>query len=113
MRPLTVYSAPWCGHCHRLKAALTRAEIPFVEVDVDQTPRCDRGHHRPRRRLLADPHRAPPRRVGAGQSQPAGDRGPVGLTGHRFGARRPVRRTTVRAAGSPRRRRRPRRRRTG
>ncbi|MEV8634138.1 glutaredoxin domain-containing protein [Streptosporangium sp. NPDC051023] len=38
MTSLTVYSAPWCGHCHRLKTALTRADIPFDEVDVDQTP---------------------------------------------------------------------------
>lgn len=38
MASLTVYSAPWCGHRHRLKSALTRAGIPFSEVDVDRTP---------------------------------------------------------------------------
>jgi mycoredoxin len=38
MASLTVYSAPWCGHCHRLKEGLTRAGIPFTEVDVDRTP---------------------------------------------------------------------------
>lgn len=35
---LTVHSAPWCGHRHRLKAALTRADIPFAEVDADRAP---------------------------------------------------------------------------
>ncbi|GAA3210456.1 glutaredoxin domain-containing protein [Actinocorallia longicatena] len=35
---ITVYSAPWCGHCHRLKAQLDRAEIAYTEVDVDATP---------------------------------------------------------------------------
>ncbi|MEU1879556.1 glutaredoxin domain-containing protein [Streptosporangium sp. NPDC020072] len=38
MDSLTVYSAPWCGHCQRLKSQLTRAGIPFTEVDVDHTP---------------------------------------------------------------------------
>ncbi|NUR87670.1 MAG: NrdH-redoxin [Nonomuraea sp.] len=35
---ITVYSAPWCGHCHRLKAQLTRAGIPYTELNVDETP---------------------------------------------------------------------------
>ncbi|MFI7462649.1 glutaredoxin domain-containing protein [Nonomuraea sp. NPDC049646] len=35
---ITVYSAPWCGHCHRLKAQLSRAGIPYTEIDVDETP---------------------------------------------------------------------------
>lgn len=35
---ITVYSAPWCGHCQRLKGQLSRAEIPYTEIDVDQTP---------------------------------------------------------------------------
>ncbi|MEO3785761.1 glutaredoxin domain-containing protein [Actinocorallia sp. B10E7] len=35
---ITVYSAPWCGHCHRLKSQLDRAGIPYTEVDVDQEP---------------------------------------------------------------------------
>jgi mycoredoxin len=35
---ITVYSAPWCGHCHRLKSQLDRAAIPYTEIDVDQTP---------------------------------------------------------------------------
>lgn len=35
---LTIYSAPWCGHCHRLKAQLARAGIGYREIDVDTTP---------------------------------------------------------------------------
>ncbi|MER7505465.1 glutaredoxin domain-containing protein [Nonomuraea pusilla] len=35
---ITVYSAPWCGHCQRLKGQLTREGIAYDEVDVDQTP---------------------------------------------------------------------------
>lgn len=35
---ITVYSAPWCGHCHRLKDRLTRAGIEYAELNVDETP---------------------------------------------------------------------------
>ncbi|MGW0484294.1 glutaredoxin domain-containing protein [Nonomuraea sp. NPDC003214] len=35
---ITIYSAPWCGHCQRLKGQLGRAGIPYTEVDVDETP---------------------------------------------------------------------------
>jgi mycoredoxin len=35
---ITVYSAPWCGHCTRLKAQLTRQGSVYVEVDVDGQP---------------------------------------------------------------------------
>ena len=34
----TMYSTPWCGYCHRLKAQLTRAGIEFDEVDIEVTP---------------------------------------------------------------------------
>jgi mycoredoxin len=35
---ITVYSAPWCGPCRRLKSRLTQAGIPYTEVNVDDTP---------------------------------------------------------------------------
>jgi selenocysteine lyase/cysteine desulfurase/glutaredoxin len=35
---ITVYGAPWCGHCTRLKAQLRRVGIVYVEVDVDARP---------------------------------------------------------------------------
>jgi mycoredoxin len=35
---LTLYSTPWCGYCHRLKAQLSRAGIEFDEVDIEQQP---------------------------------------------------------------------------
>ncbi len=34
----TVYSTPWCGYCHRLKAQLSREGIEFEEVDIETTP---------------------------------------------------------------------------
>jgi mycoredoxin len=36
--PITLYSTPWCGYCHRLKGQLARAGIAFVEVDIEQQP---------------------------------------------------------------------------
>jgi mycoredoxin len=35
---LTVYSTSWCGDCRRAKAFLTRHEVPFHEIDIEQTP---------------------------------------------------------------------------
>ena len=37
-RPPVVFSAEWCGHCHRLKAQLEHAGIAYEEVDVDADP---------------------------------------------------------------------------
>ena len=34
----TLYSTPWCGYCHRLKAQLVRAGVEFDEVDIEQEP---------------------------------------------------------------------------
>ena len=35
---LTLYSTPWCGYCHRLKAQLQREGISFEVVDIEQRP---------------------------------------------------------------------------
>jgi mycoredoxin len=35
---LTVYSTPWCGHCVRLKSALDREGIAYVEIDIEAQP---------------------------------------------------------------------------
>jgi len=34
----TMYSTPWCGYCHRLKAQLSREGIAFDEVDIEAVP---------------------------------------------------------------------------
>jgi mycoredoxin len=36
--PIIVYSARWCGHCHRLTRHLDREGIAYVEVDIEQRP---------------------------------------------------------------------------
>lgn len=36
--PFVMYSTPWCGYCHRLKAQLNREGIEFAEVDIEQDP---------------------------------------------------------------------------
>lgn len=38
MASFTMYSTPWCGYCHRLKAALNREGITFDEVDIEAVP---------------------------------------------------------------------------
>ncbi len=38
MQPPVIFSASWCGHCTRLKGQLTRLDVPFEVIDVDQNP---------------------------------------------------------------------------
>ncbi len=35
---LTMYSTPWCGYCHRLKAQLDREGIRYEVIDIEQDP---------------------------------------------------------------------------
>lgn len=32
---VVMYSTPWCGYCHRLKAQMGREGIAFVEIDIE------------------------------------------------------------------------------
>jgi mycoredoxin len=34
----TLYSTPWCGYCHRLKAQLDREGIGYQLIDIEQDP---------------------------------------------------------------------------
>jgi len=35
---MIIYSTPWCGYCHRLKAQLDRAGIAYSDVDISEDP---------------------------------------------------------------------------
>lgn len=35
---VTVFSAPWCGDCTRIKQHLRRAGVDYTEVNIDQDP---------------------------------------------------------------------------
>jgi mycoredoxin len=35
---LLVYSASWCRDCREAKRFLTQHQIPFKEIDIEQTP---------------------------------------------------------------------------
>ena len=35
---VTVYSAAWCPHCREAKRFLTKHNIPFQEIDIENTP---------------------------------------------------------------------------
>ena len=35
---LTVYSASWCRDCREAKRFLNKHNIPFTDVDIEQTP---------------------------------------------------------------------------
>ncbi|MDQ1568779.1 MAG: thioredoxin reductase [Actinomycetota bacterium] len=37
-KSLTVYGAPWCPHCKRVKRFLASHRIPYQNVDIDQRP---------------------------------------------------------------------------
>jgi glutaredoxin 3 len=34
MRPVTMYTKPWCGFCARAKALLDHKDVPYDEIDV-------------------------------------------------------------------------------
>ena len=34
----TMYSTPWCGYCHRLKAQMDREGIAYEVVDIEAHP---------------------------------------------------------------------------
>jgi len=34
----TVYGAPWCPHCKRVKRFLAAHRVPFDHVDIDEHP---------------------------------------------------------------------------
>ena len=36
--PVTVYSTPWCGYCHRLQSQLDREGIQYTVVDIAEDP---------------------------------------------------------------------------
>jgi len=35
---LLIYTAPWCRDCHVAKSWLARHNIPFEEIDIEETP---------------------------------------------------------------------------
>jgi len=35
---LLVYSAPWCRDCREAKRFLVKHNIPFTEIDIENTP---------------------------------------------------------------------------
>ena len=35
---VTMYSTPWCGYCHRLKAQMDREGIEYSVVDIEDHP---------------------------------------------------------------------------
>lgn len=35
---MTIYSAPWCGYCHRLMKQLDREGVTYLMVDIEQEP---------------------------------------------------------------------------
>jgi len=34
----TIYSTSWCGPCKRLKRQLAELNIPYQEIDIEQSP---------------------------------------------------------------------------
>jgi glutaredoxin 3 len=35
MKPVRIYTTPWCGYCHRAKQILEEQGVPYEEIDVD------------------------------------------------------------------------------
>ncbi len=38
MKPVEIYSSPFCGFCHRAKHLLTSKGVVFTEIDVIEHP---------------------------------------------------------------------------
>ena len=38
MKPVEIYSSPFCGFCHRAKQMLTSKGVAFTEIDVIEHP---------------------------------------------------------------------------
>ena len=38
MKPVEIYSSPFCGFCHRAKHLLTSKGVAFTEIDVIEHP---------------------------------------------------------------------------
>jgi mycoredoxin len=36
--PVTMYTTPWCGYCHRLQGQMDREGITYDVVDIEQHP---------------------------------------------------------------------------
>jgi mycoredoxin len=34
---LTMYSTQWCGYCQRLKGQLDRADVAYIEIDIEHS----------------------------------------------------------------------------
>jgi thioredoxin reductase (NADPH) len=41
--PITVYGAPWCPHCRRVKKFLSAHRVPYETIDIDQRPEAIEG----------------------------------------------------------------------
>ena len=38
MKPITIYTSPFCGYCHSAKRLLTDKGLVFTEIDVRRDP---------------------------------------------------------------------------
>ncbi len=39
MKPITIYTTPFCGYCHAAKRLLTNKGQVFTEIDVSRNPK--------------------------------------------------------------------------
>jgi len=39
MKPITIYTTPFCGYCHAAKRLLTNKGQVFTEIDVSRSPK--------------------------------------------------------------------------
>jgi glutaredoxin 3 len=38
-KPVTVYTATWCGFCHAVKDYLDKSGVPYTDKDVESDPK--------------------------------------------------------------------------